>query len=51
MQAIGMAETRKRLQELGYVTIEDTPEKFVSFLHEDIEQMAALIKRYNLKPE
>jgi tripartite-type tricarboxylate transporter receptor subunit TctC len=46
-----MAETRKRLEELGYVTSEDTPEKFAAFLREDIENMAGLIKRYNLKPE
>ena len=51
VQAMGMAETRKRLEELGYVTIDDTPEKFAAFLHEDIANMAALIKRYNLKPE
>ena len=51
MQAIGMAETRKRLEELGYVTIKDTPEAFGKFLHEDIEKMARLIKQYNLKPE
>jgi tripartite-type tricarboxylate transporter receptor subunit TctC len=51
MQAIGMAETRKRLEELGYVTIKDTPEAFAKFLHEDIEKMANLIKQYNLKPE
>jgi tripartite-type tricarboxylate transporter receptor subunit TctC len=50
-QAIGMAETRKRLEELGYVTIRDTPEEFGGFLHEDIEKMAKLIKQYNLKPE
>jgi tripartite-type tricarboxylate transporter receptor subunit TctC len=51
LQAIGMAETRKRLEELGYVTIEDTPEAFAGFLHQDIEKMARLIKQYNLKPE
>ncbi len=51
MQAIGMAETRKRLEELGYVTIEDTPDKFAGFLHQDIDKMARLIKQYNLKPE
>ena len=50
-QAIGAAETRKRLEELGYVTIEDTPQEFAKFLHEDIEKMAALIRQYNLKPE
>ena len=51
MQAIGMAETRKRLEELGYVTIKEKPEEFAKFLREDIEKMAALIKQYNLKPE
>src|SRR5712671_5261771 len=51
MQAIGMAETRKRLEEMGYVTIKEKPEEFARFLHEDIEKMAALIKQYNLKPE
>jgi tripartite-type tricarboxylate transporter receptor subunit TctC len=50
-QAVGMADTRKRLEELGYVTITDTPEGFARFLHEDIDNMAALIKQYNLKPE
>src|SRR5215510_13910121 len=48
MQAIGVAETRKRLEDLGYVTIKDTPEEFARFLHEDIEKMARLIKQYNL---
>ena len=50
-QAIGMAETRKRLEELGYVTMTDTPQEFANFLHDDIEKMAKLIKQYNLKPE
>jgi len=50
-QAVGMAETRKRLEELGYVTIADTFQQFARFLHEDIEKMAKLIKQYNLKPE
>ncbi len=50
-QAIGMAEMRKRLEDLGYVTSKDTPEEFARFLHEDIEKMAGLIKQYNLKPE
>jgi len=51
MQAIGMPETRKRLEDLGYVTLKDTPEEFAAFLHEDIEKMAQLIKQYHLKPE
>jgi tripartite-type tricarboxylate transporter receptor subunit TctC len=51
MQAIGMAETRKRLEDMGYVTIKETPDEFARFLHEDIEKMAALIRQYNLKPE
>ena len=46
-----MPETRKRLEELGYVTMKDTPQEFAKFLHEDIEKMARLIKQYNLKPE
>ena len=46
-----MAETRKRLEELGYVTSTDTPQEFANFLHEDIEKMAKLIEQYNLKPE
>jgi tripartite-type tricarboxylate transporter receptor subunit TctC len=50
-QAIGMAETRRRFEELGYVTIEDTPDEFAGFLHQDIEKMAGLINQYNLKPE
>jgi tripartite-type tricarboxylate transporter receptor subunit TctC len=44
-QAIGMAETRKRLAELGYVTMTDTSQEFARFLHEDIEKMAKLIKQ------
>jgi len=50
-QAIGTAETRKRLEELGYVTMTDTAQAFAKFVHEDIEKMAKLIKQYNLKPE
>ncbi len=50
-QAIGMPETRKRLEDLGYVTMRDTPQEFAKFLHEDIEKMARLIQQYNLKPE
>ena len=51
MKAIGMTETRRRLEELGYVTMTDTPGDFASFLHEDIGRMARLIKQYGLKPE
>src|SRR5262249_3342449 len=51
MQAMAMPETKKRLEDLGYVTLKDTPEQFARFLHEDIEKMAKLIKQYNLKPE
>jgi tripartite-type tricarboxylate transporter receptor subunit TctC len=50
-QAVAVPETKKRLEELGYVTITDTPEAFAKFLHEDIERMASLIKQYNLKAE
>ena len=50
-QAVGMAETRKRLEELGYVTMTDTSPQFARFLHDDIEKMAKLIQQYNLKPE
>ena len=50
-QAVNMPETKKRLEELGYVTMTDTPQEFAKFLHEDIENMARLIKQYNLKPE
>ena len=46
-----MPDTKKRLEELGYVTMNDTPQQFATFLHEDVESMAKLIKRYNLKPE
>ena len=37
MQAVGMPDTRKRLEELGYVTMTDTPQEFARFLREDIE--------------
>ena len=50
-QAVNTPETKKRLEELGYVATKDTPEQFAKFLHEDIERMARLIKQYNLKPE
>jgi tripartite-type tricarboxylate transporter receptor subunit TctC len=50
-QAVSMAETKKRFEELGYVTITDTPQEFAKFLHEDIDKMARLIKQYNLKLE
>jgi tripartite-type tricarboxylate transporter receptor subunit TctC len=50
-QAIGRPETRKRLEDLGYVTMRDTPAEFATFLHEDIDKMSKLIKQYNLKPE
>ena len=45
MQAVGTAEVRKRLEELGYVTMTDTPQEFAGFLREDIEKMARLIKQ------
>jgi tripartite-type tricarboxylate transporter receptor subunit TctC len=51
MQAIGMPETRRRLEELGYVAMTDTPQQFAAFLHEDIGKMAKLIRQYNLKAE
>lgn len=50
-QAVDMAATRKRFEELGYITITDTSREFAKFLHEDIEKMARLISQYNLKPE
>src|SRR5262245_4811022 len=50
-QAVATPDTKKRLEEMGYVTLTDTPQEFVKFLREDIEKMAALIKQYNLKPE
>jgi tripartite-type tricarboxylate transporter receptor subunit TctC len=50
-EAVNMPETKKRFEELGYVGISDTPEAFTKFLHEDIENMARLIRQYNLKPE
>jgi tripartite-type tricarboxylate transporter receptor subunit TctC len=50
-QAVATPEIKKRLEELGYVTMTDRPQDFAKFLREDIEKMAALIKQYNLKPE
>jgi len=50
-QAVATPETKRRLEEMGYVIMTDTPQEFAKFLHEDIEKMAALIKQYNLKPE
>ena len=50
-QAVADAAIRKRFEDLGYVTMSDTPEDFGRFLHQDIAAMADLIKRYNLKPE
>jgi tripartite-type tricarboxylate transporter receptor subunit TctC len=42
VSAIGMVEIRKRLEELGYLTIEDTPEGLVGCLHGVIEKMTRL---------
>ncbi len=50
-QALASAETRKRFEDLGYVTMTDTPDAFARFLHEDIKKMAQLIKDHNLKPQ
>jgi tripartite-type tricarboxylate transporter receptor subunit TctC len=50
-QAVNASETKKRLEELGYVAMTDTPQQFAKFLHADVESMAKLIKQYNLKPE
>ena len=50
-QVVNAPETKKRLEELGYVAMTETPQEFAKFLHEDIESMARLIKQYNLKPE
>lgn len=50
-QAVNAAETKKRLEELGYEAMTDTPQQFAKFLHADVESMAKLIKQYNLKPE
>src|SRR3954453_9036626 len=47
-KAVNTPETKKRLQELGYVAMTDTPEDFARFLHDDIAHMAHLIKQYNL---
>jgi tripartite-type tricarboxylate transporter receptor subunit TctC len=50
-QAVSAPETKRRLEELGYVAMTDTPQEFAKFLHADVESMAKLIKQYNLKPE
>jgi len=50
-EAVSLPETKRRFEELGYVGITDTPEAFSKFLREDIENMARLIRQYNLKPE
>jgi tripartite-type tricarboxylate transporter receptor subunit TctC len=50
-RAVNTPEMKKRLEELGYVAMTDTPQDFAKFLHEDIERMGSLIKQYNLKPE
>ncbi|AMN41828.1 Bug family tripartite tricarboxylate transporter substrate binding protein [Rhodoplanes sp. Z2-YC6860] len=50
-EAVNAPETKKRFEELGYVGITDTPDTFAKFLHEDIANMANLIRQYNLKPE
>jgi tripartite-type tricarboxylate transporter receptor subunit TctC len=50
-QVLKLPETKRRFEELGYVTITETPQEFAKFLHEDVESMAKLIKQYNLKPE
>jgi len=50
-QAINAPDTKKRLEEHGYVTINETPQQFATFLREDVENMAQLIKQYKLKPE
>src|SRR5262249_27515679 len=34
-EAVNLPETKRRFQELGYVGIDDTPEAFAKFLHED----------------
>jgi len=52
LKAVSMPETRRRLEEMGYVTRQsDTPEAFAKFLDEDIAAMAKLIRTYNLKAE
>jgi tripartite-type tricarboxylate transporter receptor subunit TctC len=50
-EAVNMPGTKKRFEDLGYVGITDTPDAFAKFLHEDIANMANLIRQYNLKPE
>jgi tripartite-type tricarboxylate transporter receptor subunit TctC len=50
-QAVNAPETKKRLEELGYVAMTDTPQQFAEFLRADVERMAKLIRQYNLKPE
>jgi tripartite-type tricarboxylate transporter receptor subunit TctC len=50
-QVVNAPETKKRLEELGYVVMTDTPRQFADFLHEDVKSMAKLINEYNLKPE
>lgn len=51
MKAMNVPQTRKRLEELGYVTMQDTSAAFGAFIRDDIEKMARLIKQYNLKAE
>lgn len=50
-KVVNAPDVKKRLEELGYVTITETPQDFARFMREDIENMARLIRTYNLKPE
>ena len=38
--AVNTPETKKRFEELGYLTITETPPEFSTFLREDVESMA-----------
>jgi len=49
--ALAMPETHKRLEDLGYVSMTDTPDAFARFLPQDIEKMAKVIRDYDLKPQ
>ena len=50
-RAVNMPETRRRFEELGYVTITETPRNSPNSCMRTSTNMAKLIKQYNLKPE
>ena len=51
LQVLAMPDVKAKLLELGAEPMAGSPEAMRTFLHEDRERWAAVVKQYNIKVE